>query len=84
MALCSEMTSGDCLVIARSDGRFDVFKLWAEGARQPIDVDLTDEQSAWQVARARLVPDGGAVYYKDEREPDSSIRPFRPDALAIA
>ncbi len=71
------MSSGDCLVIARADGRFDVFKLWAEGARQRLDQDITDGQSAWRMAQARLSPDGVAVYYKDEREPDSAIRPFQ-------
>ena len=70
------MTSGDCLVIARHDGRFEVFKLWAEGARQRIDLEIEDRQTAWQMASARLEPDGSAVYYKEEREPDSEIRPY--------
>ncbi len=72
----TSITSGDCLVIARNDGGFDVFKLWAEGARQRVDVDITDSQTALQVARARLDPDGGAIYFKEEAEPDAAIRPY--------
>jgi hypothetical protein len=69
------MTSGDCLVIARNDGGYDVFKLWAEGARQRVNVDTTERQKALQVARKQLEPDGNAVYFKEEAEPDSAIRP---------
>src|SRR5215470_16441570 len=32
----STMTSGDCLVVERADGKFDVYKVWAEGARQCV------------------------------------------------
>jgi hypothetical protein len=74
--LSSSMTSGDCLVVARNDGGFDVFKLWAEGARQRVDVDIADSQTALRIARARLEPDGGAVYFKEEAEPDAAIRPY--------
>jgi hypothetical protein len=73
--LSSSMTSGDCLVIARNDGGFDVFKLWAHCARQRVNVDTTERQMALQVARQQLAPDGNAVYFKEEAEPDSAIRP---------
>jgi hypothetical protein len=73
--LSSSMTSGDCLVIARNDGGFDVYKLWAHGARQRVNVDTTERRTALQVALKQLTPDGTAVYFKEEAEPDSAIRP---------
>ena len=79
----SSMTSGDCLVISRSDGRFDVFKVWAEGARQPVHGDTGDRLTAWQVAHTLLDPEGGIVYYKDEAEPDSAIRPYPTHEVAV-
>jgi hypothetical protein len=81
--LSRAMTNGDCLVIARHDGRFEVFKLWAEGARQRIDMEIEDTQTAWQVAHTRLEPDGSAVYYKEETEPDSEIRLYPSQALRM-
>jgi hypothetical protein len=70
------MTSGDCLVIARNDGGFEVFKLWADCARQRVANDIADSQTALRIARAKLEPDGGAVYFKEEAEPDTAIRPY--------
>ena len=77
------MTSGDCLVIARHDGLFDVFKLWAEGSRQRVDLEIVDRHAALRIARTRLEPDGSAVYFKEEAEPDSAIRPCSPHTLRI-
>ena len=70
----SEMTSGDCLVVERTDGLFEVYKVWAEGARQLRDT-ISDRHRACQIARILLAPDGEAVYFKAAGEPDSAIRP---------
>jgi len=72
------MMNGDCLVTKRSDGRFDVFKVTPSGAPLPVRRDIPDGIMAWLVAQARLAPTGGDVYYKDQSEPDSAIRPYRP------
>jgi hypothetical protein len=68
------MTSGDCLVVERTDGLFEVYKVWAEGARQLRDT-IGDLQRACQIARILLRPDGETVYFKAAGEPDSAIRP---------
>ena len=73
----SAITSGDCLVVQRSDGLFDVYKVWAEGARQRVRDAIADRSTACQVARTLLIPDGETVYFKRAEEPDSAIRPHR-------
>jgi hypothetical protein len=75
MTTTSSMTSGDCLVVERNDGLFEVYKVWANGALQPISDSVTDRRTAWQVARTKLSPDGEAIYFKEAGEPDSAIRP---------
>src|SRR5262245_47092621 len=70
----SAMTSGDCLVVERTDGLYEIYKVWANGARQPVKDSVIDRQTAWQVARTMLAPDGEAVYFKRAEEPDSAIR----------
>jgi hypothetical protein len=71
----SAMTSGDCLVVKRSDGLFEVYKVWAGGARQPVSDSISDRRAAWQLASSLLTPDGETVYFKEAGEPDSAIRP---------
>lgn len=71
----SLMASGDCLVVERQDGLFEVYKVWANGARQPVTDGISDRQAALQVARTKLVPDGDAVFFKEAGQPDSAIRP---------
>ena len=68
------MTSGDCLVVERKDGLFDIYKVWAEGARQLRDT-IGDRQRACQIARILLSPDGETVYFRGAGEPESAIRP---------
>jgi hypothetical protein len=68
------MTSGDCLVVERADGVFEVYKVWKEGARQLRDT-IADRERACQIARILLSPDGETVYFKAAGEPDSAIRP---------
>jgi hypothetical protein len=75
----SAMTSGDCLVVERPDGLFEVYKVWANGARQPIRDPLADRDTACQVARTLLSPDGQMVYFKEAGQPDSAIRPHRQE-----
>jgi hypothetical protein len=70
----STMTSGDCLVVERADGVFEVYKVWTEGARQLRDT-IADRERACQIARILLSPDGETVYFKAAGEPDSAIRP---------
>jgi hypothetical protein len=82
--LSSCIASGDCLIVARSDGRYEVFKVWAKGARQPVHGDTADRLTAWQVAQTLLDPEGGAVYYKHEAEPDSAIRPYPSHETALS
>ncbi len=68
------MTGGDCLVIERADGRFDLFKLTPSGARHPIYRDISDQHVARRLAIAKVGPHGRDVFFKDESEPDSAIR----------
>jgi hypothetical protein len=68
------MTSGDCLVVGRPDGLFEVYKVWAGGARQPVSDSIADRRTALQVASTKLAPDGERVYFKEAGEPDSAIR----------
>jgi hypothetical protein len=68
------MTSGDCLLIERADGSFDLFKLVLNGTRQPVHRNISDHAVARRLAEAKLAPHGRDVYYKDESEPDSAIR----------
>jgi hypothetical protein len=75
----SAITSGDCLVVERADGRFDVYKVWAEGARQCVRHGIADRSSASQIAHTLLTPDGETVYFKEASEPDSAIRPHVED-----
>jgi hypothetical protein len=70
------MRRGDCLVIEKRNGRFDVFKLPARGEREAIRQDIYDGSTAWLIASAKLKPDGHEVYFKHEAEPDSAIRPY--------
>ncbi len=71
----SAITSGDCLVVERADGKFDVYKVWAEGARQCVRHGIADRSSAGRIAHTLLTPDGEMVYFKHASEPDSAIRP---------
>jgi hypothetical protein len=73
----SGITSGDCLIVERADGLFDVYKVWAEGARQHVRDAIADRSTACHVARTLLIPDGETVYFKRADEPDSAIRPQR-------
>jgi len=68
------MVVGDCLVIERSDGSFDLFTIEADGARRPVYQNIADHHVAMRLAMAKLGPHGGEVHYKDESEPDSAIR----------
>ena len=70
----STMTSGDCLVVERADGVFEVYKVSADGNRQLRDT-IADRERACQIARILLSPDGETVYLKAAGEPDSAIRP---------
>jgi hypothetical protein len=72
------MTSGDCLVVERADGLFEVYKVLKEGARHLRDT-VTDRERACQIARVLLSPDGETVYFKVAGEPDSAIRPHIED-----
>lgn len=72
------MTSGDCLVTERPDGRYDVFKVATNGRTQPIRRDITDGMMAWLIAQTRLGPHGHEVFFKHATEPDSAIRRYRP------
>jgi len=72
------MTSGDCLVVEQTDGSFEVYKVWAESARQALKDSIADRRTAWRVARTLLAPDGENVYFKEAGEPDSAIRPHPP------
>jgi hypothetical protein len=72
------MTSGDCLVTERADGRYDVFKVATNGTPQPIRRDITDGLMAWLIAHTKLAPTGREVYFKHQAEPDSAIRLYRP------
>jgi hypothetical protein len=74
----SAMTSGDCLVVQRTDGLFAVYKVRANGARLPVKNHIPNRREAWQIARSLLAPDGEGVYFKEVGEPDSTIRPH-PD-----
>ena len=69
------MTSGDCLVVERADGKFEIYKVWAEGARQCVRHGISDRSTAAHIAQKLLVPDGEMVYFKKASEPDSAIRP---------
>jgi hypothetical protein len=71
----SAMTSGDCLVVQRTDGLFAVYKVWANGARQPVRNHIPNCRDAWHIARRLLAPDREDVYFKEAEEPDSAIRP---------
>jgi hypothetical protein len=68
------MTSGDCLVVERADGVFEVYKVCADGNRQLKDT-IADRERACQIARILLSPGGETVYLKAAGEPDSAIRP---------
>ena len=74
----STIASGDCLVVERKDGLFDIYKVWAEGARQLRDT-IGDRQRACQIARILLSPDGETVYFKGAGEPESAIRPHEEE-----
>jgi hypothetical protein len=82
----SVMTSGDCLVVKRTDGLFEVYKVWAGGARQPVSDSIADRRAAWRLASTLLTPDGETVYFKEAGEPDSAIRPHpaQEEQLLIA
>jgi hypothetical protein len=71
------MTSGDCLVIERDDGRFDVFEIATNGAHLPVHRNISDSHTAWKIANAKLEPNGRDVYYKHESEPTSAVRLYR-------
>jgi hypothetical protein len=68
------MTNGDCLLIERVDGSFDLFKVLPNGTRHPVYRNISDHRLARRLADARLGPHGRDVYYKDESDPDSAIR----------
>jgi hypothetical protein len=75
----ASMTSGDCLVVERTDGEFDIYKVWAEGARQCVRHGISDRSTAAHIANKLLVPDGENVYFKEASEPDSAIRLYTED-----
>ncbi len=68
------MTAGDCLLVERADGYFDLFKVLPNGTRCAIYRGIVDAHIARRLAMAKLEPHGRAVYFKDESEPDSKIR----------
>jgi hypothetical protein len=69
------MTIGDCLVVQRTDGLFAVYKLRADGARQPVKNHIPDSREAWKIARRLRADDGEGVYFQEAGEPDTAIRP---------
>lgn len=71
------MSGGDCLLIERANGNFDLFELSPNGTRHPVYRNISDPHVAKRLAMAKLGPKGGDVYYKDESEPDSAIRLLR-------
>jgi hypothetical protein len=70
------MKIGDCLVIEKRNGRFDVFKLPPKGERESIRQDIYDGSTAWLIASAKTEAKSHKVYFKHEAEPDSAIRPY--------
>jgi hypothetical protein len=63
------MTSGDYLVVQRADGLFAVYKVWANGARQPVKNHL-DRRGVWHIVR-RLQSEG--VSFKEAVELESAV-----------
>ncbi len=70
------MKAGDCLLVEKTNRRFDVFKIVADGARELIHQDAPNIYRAARIARENLAPDGCEIFYKHDAEPDSAIRPW--------
>jgi hypothetical protein len=65
---------GHTLVIARSNGQFEVRKMNAAGGWDHVRSDFKDLRVAWEIARAKVDGGGCKVWYRLETEPDSAIR----------
>jgi hypothetical protein len=66
---------GDALVIQKGS-TYDVMKLETVGWTERR-LDLPDIDVARDVARMALEPDGSALWFRLEGQPDSAIRPFK-------
>jgi len=69
---------GDTVVIMKAGGRCEVNVKTAEGW-EGFRSDLHDADTAWEVARMKLVETKGQkVWCRLESEPESAIRPYQP------
>lgn len=69
---------GDTVVIAKAGGRYEV-RMNTEGGWESFRSDLHDVHEAYKVARGKLeARNGQEVWFRNESEPDSAIRPYRP------
>jgi hypothetical protein len=70
------MTSGDCLVIERDDGRFDVFKIATNGAHLPVHRNISDSHTDWgDPDRRGEKASGGTADVIQYQSSDESLRP---------
>jgi hypothetical protein len=72
--------AGDTLVVAKNDGRAEVFRLNASGQWTDIrnGTDVSDIHTAWEIASTNFGPNGSKVWFREESEGDSEIRPHAP------
>lgn len=73
-------SAGDTLVVAKSDGRAEVFRLDDSGQWTAMrnGTDVSDAHTAWTIARANFGPGGSKVWFRLESESDSKIQLYQP------
>ena len=69
-----EARVGDRVILYRSDGKFDLFKIDESGDRVQVRESLAPLQQAYEIARGSLAS-GGQVWICDEETPDV-IKPY--------
>ena len=62
--------TGDTIVFARPDRRYDVLRMNVRGAREVVCVGLTDIHHAYIIARAHHAL-SGEVWISDHADPDA-------------
>lgn len=68
------MTNGDCLIVAKANGRFDVFMILVDGSRESVRENISDIHSARKIARITIDHGDHDVFHIRQHEPDSPIK----------
>ena len=64
---------GDRIIVGKSNGKFDIFKINESGEREQVRTDITPLHQAWEIARGSLT--GTQIWICDEGTTDV-LRPY--------